>query len=326
MVSFKASSRGIILVSRPTIRGDFFLGHEHPVFVHHKHRALNKVTPSSIAAKQVAKAQSKRVDLDEAGLAAKQAKDATDEEPVTILRPLSPASYDEWTYVSNKMACKQPPVIPEAATISCTEIQRDNCGSFIFPVHPTQYQLPFHPLDADNEGDSLTCEVTVDNTIVRSNPLYPADTVSRMLEQHCMLTHPTTISKRSSVRKQIRKQQVLFTNDIDPETRLAMLAAQPTFIAPALLHRSHLIVKEHIIMRAVCGASDGSYGDTATVTNRLQTKSGTDIPLHDVLLAELFLPTPEQCSKAEALAVFDLYLQSFGASVYMDPLYVVTLS
>nr|CCA14148.1 AlNc14C2G256 [Albugo laibachii Nc14] len=107
-----------------------------------------------------------------------------------------------------------------------------------------------------------------------------------------------------------------------------MLAAQTTVIAPALLHPSHqmeVIVKEHIIMRAVCDASDESYGDAATLPDRLQTKYGTDIPLHDVLLAQL-LPTPEQWAKAKALAIFDLSLRSFGTSVYMDPPHIATLS
>nr|CCA26251.1 conserved hypothetical protein [Albugo laibachii Nc14] len=85
-----------------------------------------------LVAKQTSmKAQYTRVDLDEAELAAKQANDTTAKEAVKLLRPLSVASYEEWTDVSNKIVCKKLPVIPEATTISCTEIQRENCGSFI---------------------------------------------------------------------------------------------------------------------------------------------------------------------------------------------------
>nr|CCA17198.1 AlNc14C31G2896 [Albugo laibachii Nc14] len=95
------------------------------------------------------KAHSKRVNLDEAAVAAKQASDTTAEEPVTILHPLSPASYAGWTDSTQKL----------------------------WIVHvsgaPTQYQLAFNPLEDDNEGNSLTCEVTVGNTNVTGNPLYP---------------------------------------------------------------------------------------------------------------------------------------------------------
>nr|CCA26095.1 AlNc14C346G10856 [Albugo laibachii Nc14] len=245
------------LVDRPTITGEFFSGREHPVFVNRKHRDLNKVTPPSIAAKQVVKqtlmkAQFKRVDMDDAALVAKHAHDTMAEEPVKLLCPLSPASCDEWTYVSHKMAFKTPPVMPEGTTISCNAIQGQNCGSFIFPVHPKQYQLALHPFDEDTEGASLTCEVTVDHTVVRNNTLYPTVTVSRMLEQHCIPTHPTNPIEAFKCLKTNKKQQVLFTKQIDQEARFAMLATQPTVIAPVPLHPSHrmeVIVREH----SLCG-------------------------------------------------------------------------
>lgn len=316
------------------LREIFFPGHEHPVFVHHKHRALNKVTPPSLVVKQAStKPQSTHYDLDAASATQVAALDSTQhqsqQEPrVTFVKPSPSAPFEEWITVSHQLACKTPPIPTASQFVEVVEEHNDNQVHYTFPVYPTQYQLAFHPLDDDNEGDSITCEVIVDNTSVRGNPLYPSDTISRMLEQHCMLQNPKVVARRSGVRRHIKAQQVLFMDETEPETRLAIIAAQPSAIAPALSKPSPRLsglVTEHAIMRAICAAPDHTFGDSDTLMDRLQTHYGADIPPHTTLL-ETLLPSHDAQTTAHALALFDLYLRSSAASIYMDPLQIATLA
>lgn len=208
------------------------------------------------------------------------------------------------------------------------EHQGETTQAFTYPVHPAQHELAFHPLDEEFVGDCVSCAVSINDITVRANPLYPSDTITRMLEQQCMLKKPQILTKRSSIRRRMLQQQVIFTNKTDPESRLSMIAAQPTVIAPVMetpSARLQEITTEHALLRAICATSSESFGDSAPLMNRLQTRYGADIPHHEALTTELF-PTPENSSLAHELAMFDLYLRSYAASIYMDPLQIATLA
>nr|CCA20275.1 pollike protein putative [Albugo laibachii Nc14] len=217
------------------LREIFFPGHDHPVFVHQKHRARNNVTPPSIAVKQTRISQSVHIDLDTAALSALAS--ATPNLPssttsIPLARPAPTVPFEEWTQVSKTMACKVAPPIPEEHNVAVKEINNGNTQAFIFTVHPNQYELAFHPLDDEDDGECLSCNVTMNDTSVRVNPLYPSDTIARMLEQHCMIKEPKILAKRPSIRKRMKQQQVRFVKETDPETRLAMIAAHPRTRVP----------------------------------------------------------------------------------------------
>lgn len=78
-------------------------------------------------------------------------------------------------------------------------------------------------------------------------------------------------------------------------------------------------------MRAICSAPDHTFGDSDTLMDRLQTRYGADIPPHSTLL-ETLLSTQDARTAAHALALFDLYLRSSAASIYMNPLQIATLA
>lgn len=139
---------------------------------------------------------------------------------------------------------------------------------------------------------------------------------------------PEVTSRRTGVRRHIKGHQALFTDESELETRLAIIVAQPSAIAPALLEPSPRLsshITEHAVMRAASAAPDNPFGGSDTLMDRLQKTLFAEIPPHTALLAAI-LPTHDDQPTANALALFDLYLRSYAASIYMDPLHIATLA
>ncbi|KAL0583074.1 hypothetical protein ABG067_006988 [Albugo candida] len=300
----KIAPKGLFTDTQQPLREIYFAGLPDPVYVHHKHRAHNQVTPRTILAKKAAikaakgfkpsKNTLRHIDLTATHTPAEVS--SSNNFP-SLVCPTTKDSFDTWIQVSKYINCRNRLPIPTAEVIPVSPCTDEEESFFDIPFTPSQSQLAFSPMD-DDGGHDITCIVMGPNGIVRSNPLYPCEPIA----------HPKKLVSKSARRKHIKKTQVTFRGLGDPETRLAAIAAQPSIVAPTfLVHtiETHAMFRDHAILRAISFAPNNTHGHASSLVSRLHHHYGENVPSGGVLFATLF-PDEETQTLALALAISDL--------------------
>nr|CCA28145.1 conserved hypothetical protein [Albugo laibachii Nc14] len=186
---------------RQPIREITFPGFPDPVYVHNKHRAYNQVMPPSIMAKKAAAKAAQALQPSQNTLWHMDLSPQLPSPIASLECPTTKASFETWSYVSKQRNCQVSPPPSSGKVVDILTCTEEEEAFFDLPITPTSDQLALSPLEED-EGHDITRVVSVDDCgVVRSNPLYPIDSIASMLEEQCLHKDPRELVDKASRRR-----------------------------------------------------------------------------------------------------------------------------
>ncbi|CAH0493476.1 unnamed protein product [Peronospora farinosa] len=331
------------------LREIFFDGFDAPVYVQHKLRTLNRVTPPSIEKKRrdndIARDRSPAAPSVPAPLPAAPTPDsdetmvapsspsgpapAASPEVLTLVKPDSAAGFNDWTAISRQCAYSTPRQPPASTVVPVSEAPAGD-GRMVFgiPVHPTRYELAFQAPDDEEESFEVDVDVfTADGPVV-SHSITPSPTTGSLISNHSVLQVESTTLPRSGCKALARMARSDFGQLSEPEARLASITAQPALIAPVLRNdqaESEKAMIDHAILRAYSEAPASSHSESTQFLSRLRMDYPEEIPPASQLLCSIYENEPHR-DVGCAYALMDLFFRTHTPSIYHDPVKVSALT
>ena len=193
---------------------------------------------------------------------------------------------------------------------------------FGIPAPPTDFELAL----ADDCAD-VDVDVFLDGSATVA-PVVPSHAVGQLIDARSLLTVSRTKMKRSRFRRLADTARDHFLSSGDPESRLALITAQPLVIASTLYDvndASSRVLVEQAVLRAYSAFPASSHTASRQFAPRIKVDFPDTSPSAGVILTHVYPSLPGR-ETAQAYAAVDLFFRTHAARIYNDPFKVAAVT